>query len=60
MQGKGKDAFVVGGERVALVCGNSSIVLLADGTIILKGKQGFFEFEDELDQKGSKIFLNCK
>ena len=57
---KSNDAFVVGKERVALVCGDASIVLLADGTIILKGKKGFFEFSDELDQQGSKIFLNCK
>ncbi len=59
VQGKEKDAFVIGGERVALVCGKSSIVLLADGTVIIKGKKGFFEFDDEFDQKGSKIFLNC-
>lgn len=59
LQGKQKDAFVVGGERIALVCGKSSIVLLADGTVIIQGKKGFFKFEEEFDQKGSKIFLNC-
>ncbi|MCL2490602.1 MAG: type VI secretion system tip protein VgrG [Propionibacteriaceae bacterium] len=60
VEGKGQDAFVVGGERVALVCGDASITLLKDGTIIIKGKTGFFKFDDEFDQKGSKIFLNCK
>jgi rhs element vgr protein len=59
LQGKTKDAFVMGGERVALICGRSSIVLLADGTVQISGVKGLFNFTEDLDERGGKIYLNC-
>jgi type VI secretion system secreted protein VgrG len=55
-----QDVFVLGKTSISLLCGESSIVLLADGTIRIKGKTGVFEFSDTLDQTGrNKILLNC-
>ncbi|MFH0133517.1 type VI secretion system Vgr family protein [Variovorax sp. VaC1] len=54
-----QDVFVLGKTSISLICGQSSIVLLADGTIQIKGKIGVLDFGEVLDQKGGKILLNC-
>jgi len=59
VHGKNDDVFIKAGQRIALVCGESAIVLLADGTIVLQGKKGLLSFTDELDERGGKIYLNC-
>ncbi len=55
---KGKDAFVVAKERLALVCGKSSIVLLADGTILITGEKGSMDFKEVLQILGSPVDIN--
>ncbi|WP_377703256.1 DUF2345 domain-containing protein, partial [Paracidovorax citrulli] len=55
----GKHITEVAGESITLVCGKASITLKADGTIVLNGVKGVFNFEDDLDQFGKKINLNC-
>ncbi|GKS98320.1 type VI secretion system tip protein VgrG [Acidovorax sp. SUPP3434] len=55
----GKNITQVAGESVTLVCGAASITLKADGTIVLNGVKGVFNFQDDLDQFGKKINLNC-
>ena len=59
VHGKNDDVFIKAGKRISLVCGESAIILLADGTIVLQGKKGLFSFTDELDERGGKIYLNC-
>ena len=54
-----QDVFVIGKTSISLICGKSSIVLLADGTIQIKGKTGVLDFSEVLDQTGGKILLNC-
>ncbi|AVS67484.1 type VI secretion system tip protein VgrG [Paracidovorax avenae] len=55
----GKHITEVAGESITLVCGKASITLKSDGTIVLNGVKGVFNFEDDLDQFGKKINLNC-
>ncbi|WP_205904771.1 type VI secretion system tip protein TssI/VgrG [Diaphorobacter sp. HDW4A] len=59
VHGKTEDVFIKASQRIALVCGESAIVLLADGTIVLQGKKGLLSFTEELDERGGKILLNC-
>jgi type VI secretion system secreted protein VgrG len=46
-------------QKIVLQCGGSSIVMLSDGTIEIKGTTGILNFSTVLDQKGGKILLNC-
>ncbi|MDA8521084.1 type VI secretion system Vgr family protein [Acidovorax sp. NCPPB 4044] len=55
----GKHITEVAGESITLVCGKASLTLKADGTIVLNGVKGVFNFQDDLDQFGKKINLNC-
>ncbi|WCM93956.1 type VI secretion system tip protein VgrG [Acidovorax sp. NCPPB 2350] len=55
----GKHITEVAGESITLVCGKASITLKSDGTIVLNGVKGVFNFQDDLDQFGKKINLNC-
>jgi type VI secretion system secreted protein VgrG len=59
IQAADQDVFVTGKTSISLICGKSSIVLLADGTVNINGVKGLVNFTGELDQRGSKIFLNC-
>jgi type VI secretion system secreted protein VgrG len=51
--------FVKAAQKIVLQCGGSSIVMLSDGTIEIKGDKGILNFGTVLDQKGGKILLNC-
>jgi type VI secretion system secreted protein VgrG len=53
-----QDVFVVGTTSIALVCGKSSLVLMADGTIILKGEQGAIDFKNVLQVFGMPVDIN--
>ena len=59
VDGQSKDVFITGKERIVLKCGNSSIILLADGTVQISGVKGLFNFTEDLDERGGKIYLNC-
>jgi type VI secretion system secreted protein VgrG len=59
ISGNTQDVFVVAATSIALVCGKSSIVLLADGTIMIQGQTGVLDFKQDLTQNGKKILLNC-
>jgi type VI secretion system secreted protein VgrG len=60
IQAADQDVFVTGKTSISLICGKASIVLLADGTVQINGVKGLVNFTGELDQRGSKIFLNCE
>jgi len=59
IQAAEQDVFVTAKTSISLICGKSSIVLLADGTVQINGVKGLVNFTDNLDQRGGKIFLNC-
>ncbi|WP_418117250.1 type VI secretion system Vgr family protein [Variovorax sp. 350MFTsu5.1] len=59
IQAAEQDVFVTAKTSISLICGKSSIVLLADGTVKINGVKGLVNFTDNLDQRGGKIFLNC-
>ncbi|MGL4233256.1 MAG: type VI secretion system Vgr family protein, partial [Casimicrobium sp.] len=55
-------------QKIVLLCGGSSITLLADGTIEIKGKKGLLHFETLIDEQGGganvhlaegNVYLNC-
>jgi type VI secretion system secreted protein VgrG len=64
-----KDAvFLQAAQKIVLLCGGSSITLLADGTVEIKGKKGLLHFDELIDEQGGganvhlaegNVYLNC-